>query len=89
MHWVSINKHRIAKNNKGKWVDPVPCIRISDGKNKPPISYVSDLLVVDEGGRPVAWLVTTSTGEPVLKCGAKVALVTLYDTVEVKRASDK
>jgi len=45
-------------------------------------TYILDSLnrqrIMDSNGNIVARIITTKDGEPVIKCGAKVAIITVY-----------
>lgn len=82
-HFVSVCKQVIAANNKRGWVKPEPAIRVGRSKSGPAISYHHDLGITDASGNIVARIVSSKTGERVLKCGAKVAIITEFETVEI------
>lgn len=82
-NFISICKNVIASNNKRKWVDPDPTIRISRTPSGTVIHRSNHIGIVDKEGNVVARLQSTTDGEPIIKCGAKVALITDYDVVEL------
>ena len=84
MSMVSVCKHVIAQNNKRKWIDPSPTIRISNTRAGKVTGRAHEISIVDKNGDEVARMIATTDGNPVIKCGAKVALVTEYDVVVLK-----
>lgn len=80
MNFISVCKNVIASNNKRKWVDPEPAIRVSGSPSGAVISRAHTLLIKDREGNVVARIVSSQDGKPVIKCGAKVAIITEYDT---------
>lgn len=78
MH-VSVCKNVIAANNKRGWVNPDPAIRISNTASGKVVDRKHKIQIVDKNGEVVAEMITTTDGNPVIKCGAKVALITKYD----------
>lgn len=83
MNYVSVCKQVIAQNNKKKWVDPAPTIRVSKTPSGKVVKRSNAVGIVDKDGNIVAKLVATTDGEPVIKCGAKVALITDFDVIEL------
>lgn len=83
MSYVSVCKNKIASNNKKKWVDPEPTIRVSNTPSGKVVKRAHRIGIVDSEGNVVARMLATEDGEPVIKCGAKVALITEYDVVEL------
>lgn len=81
--YISVCKNVIASNNKKKWVDADPSIRISKSKSGKAISRVFSTAILDSQGNEVARIVSSKDGNPVLKCGAKVAIITEYPTKEI------
>ena len=81
MSYVSVCKNVIAANNKAGWKDPQPTIRVSRTPSGKVTMREHGVGIVDREGNVVARLVATQDGRPVIKCGAKVALVTDYDVV--------
>lgn len=78
MSHVSVCKNVIAANNKRGWVDPDPAIRISNTKSGKAIARGHTVAIKDKAGNIVARIITTQDGTPVIKCGAKVGIVTEY-----------
>lgn len=81
MNYLSVCKNVIAANNKIGWVDPAPTIRVSRTPSGKVIERAHEVGIVDAEGNIVARLVATQDGRPVIKCGAKVALITEHDVV--------
>jgi hypothetical protein len=79
MSYVSVCKNVIASNNKKQWVDPDPTIRVSNTPSGKVTQRANTIEILDKDGNVVAELVATTDGKPVIKCGAKVALITKYD----------
>lgn len=79
-HFISVCKNVLASNNKRKWVDPDPAIRISRTKSAPALMRAHQLAIKDKDGNIVATVVSTTDGKPVIGCGAKVAIITEYPT---------
>tara|TARA_B100000745_G_C19930555_1_gene313333 strand:+ start:204 stop:458 length:255 start_codon:yes stop_codon:yes gene_type:complete len=79
MSFVSVCKNVIGRNNKKNWVDPDPTIRIGKTRSGSAVDRAHSVGIVDKDGIIVAKLVATQDGKPVIKCGAKVALITEYD----------
>lgn len=44
--------------------------------------------IVDKDGNVVAEIVSTTDGTPVIGCGAKTGLFTVYDTINLEDTSD-
>ena len=84
MNFVSVCRNVIQKNNKNGWVDPDPTIRISTSKTGKAKLRSHSIGIADKEGNIVARLITTKDGKPVLKCGAKVALITEYNVVPIE-----
>lgn len=76
--YISVCKNVIAANNKQGWKNPKPTIRVSETPSGRVTSRGHGVLIKDGEGRVVARLVATKDGKPVIKCGAKVALITDY-----------
>lgn len=83
MSYVSVCKNVIGSNNKRGWVDPDPTIRVSETPSGQVTKRAHTVGIVDENGKVVARLVATQDGKPVIKCGAKVALITDHPVVEL------
>lgn len=80
MNYISVCKNVIASNNKRKWEDPAPAIRVSRTPSGKVIDRAHIIAIKDRNGEVVARIVSTMDGEPVIKCGAKVAIITEYET---------
>lgn len=78
MSVVTVCKNVIASNNKRKWIDPDPSIRIANTKSGKVIDRKDVVNIVDKDGEVVATLESSTDGKPLVKCGAKVALFTKY-----------
>lgn len=79
-NFVSVCKNVLASNNKRKWVDPDPAIRVSNTAKGLASKRAHTLAIKDADGNIVARIVSSTDGNPVLKCGAKVAIITEYET---------
>jgi len=79
MSCVSVCKNIIASNNKRGWRNPLPTIRVSKTPSGKVSARAHTIGIVDKNGVVVAKLVATKTGKPIIKCGARVALITNYD----------
>jgi len=82
MNYISVCKNVIQSNNKRNWIDPSPAIRVSNTPSGKVVMRGHTVLIKDKAGVVVAKMVSTKDGKPVIKCGAKVALTTVYE-VEV------
>lgn len=80
MNYVSVCKNVIASNNKRGWVDPDPAIRVSATPSGKVTKRSHTLNILDKDGNVVAKVVSSTDGNPVIKCGAKVAIITEYET---------
>ena len=80
MNYISVCKNVIASNNKRGWDNPDPAIRVSYAPGGKVRYRAHTLNIHDKDGNVVARVVSTTDGEPVIKCGAKVAINTDYDT---------
>lgn len=80
MAMVSVCKQVIASNNKAGWVDPSPAIRVSNTPSGRVTQRAHVLAIKDKDGNTVAKVVSSTDGKPVIKCGAKVAIITDYNT---------
>ena len=78
--FISVCKNVIAGNNKRKWQDPDPAIRVGTSKSGKATKRAHTLAILDGNGNEVARILSSQDGNPVLKCGAKVAIVTEYAT---------
>lgn len=79
-NYISVCKNAIASNNKRGWVDPDPAIRVSHAPSGKVQKRAHKLAIKDKDGNIVATIISTQDGEPVIKCGAKVAIITEYET---------
>jgi hypothetical protein len=79
-NYISVCKNVIASNNKRGWVDADPSIRVSNSPSGKVTKRAHTLAIKDKDGNIVARIVSTQDGSPVIKCGAKVAIITEYDT---------
>jgi hypothetical protein len=78
MSYVSVCKNTIAANNKRGWKNPEPAIRVSKTPSGKVVARAHEIEIFDKDGNVVAVLVSSTDGKPVIKCGAKVALITKY-----------
>jgi hypothetical protein len=78
MSFISVCKNVIASNNKRGWTDPQPAIRVSKTPSGKVVERAHTLAIKDREGNIVARIVSTTDGKPVIKCGAKVAIITEY-----------
>lgn len=85
MSYLSICKNVIAANNKRNWKKPDPAIRISNTPSGKIQSHEHSVGIVDAKGNIVARIVSTKDGKPVIKCGAKVGIVTEYPVVSLDK----
>jgi hypothetical protein len=83
MNVISVCKNVIAGNNKRGWVDPEPAVRIARNKSGSATDRAHSVAIVDKDGNVVAKILSSTDGKPVVKCGAKVAIVTEYDVVKL------
>lgn len=80
MAYISVCKNVLAQNNKAKWIDPKPAIRVSNTKSGKVTQRAHTLAIKDALGNTVARIVSSTDGNPVISCGAKVAIITEYET---------
>lgn len=80
MSFVSVCKNVIAGNNKKGWVDADPAIRVSNSPSGKVTQRAHTLAIKDADGNVVARIVSSQDGNPVISCGAKVAIITEYPT---------
>lgn len=80
MSFISVCKQVIAQNNKSNWADPKPAIRVSNTPSGKVTQRAHKLAIKDKDGNIVATVLSSTDGKPVISCGAKVAIVTEYDT---------
>ena len=78
--YVSVCKNVIASNNKKNWEDPQPAVRVSKTPSGKVQQRAHVLNILDKDGNVVAEVVSSTDGKPVISCGAKVAIITKYDT---------
>lgn len=83
MNFISVCKNVIASNNKRGWKDPDPTIRVSRTKSGKVVDRANKIGIIDRNGKIVAILAATTDGKPIISCGAKVALITEYDIVNL------
>lgn len=83
MSLVCVCKNKIAANNKRKWVDPEPTIRVSETPHGKVTLRSNEIGITDKDGNVVAKLVATTDGNPIIGCGAKVALITDYPVTDL------
>lgn len=80
MNYISVCKNVIAANNKKGWQNADPAIRVSNTPSGKVTKRAHTLAIKDAEGNTVAQIVSSQDGEPVIKCGAKVAIITQYPT---------
>lgn len=78
--YISVCKNVIAANNKNNWQDPSPAIRVSKTPSGRVMQRAHTLAIKDKEGNVVAKIVSSTDGKPVISCGAKVAIITDYET---------
>lgn len=78
MSILTVCKNVIASNNKRGWKSPDPPIRIAATRAGKVTARGFTVHIKDAAGRTVASVITTKDGGPVVKCGAKVAIVTVH-----------
>jgi len=81
MNFLSVCKNVLASNNKTGWKSPKPAIRVSKSPAGKVAAREHAVGIVDKNGEVVARLVSTTDGTPIIKCGAKVALITEFDVI--------
>lgn len=86
MNFVSVCRNIIASNNKRSWQNPDPAIRVSRTASGIVVQRAHTLGIKDRDGNIVARIISTTDGKPVIKCGAKVAIITEYETVNLDEA---
>ena len=82
--FISVCKQVIQQNNKRGWVDPKPAIRVGRTSAGQATKRAHSLAIKDAQGNTVATILSSTDGKPVLKCGAKVAIVAEYGTEVVE-----
>ena len=80
MRFISVWQNVIASNNKQGWVNPQPALRVSGSEHGKVLQRAHSLAIKDANGNTVAKIISTQDGTPVVSCGAKVAIVTEFDT---------
>lgn len=88
MSFLSVCKNVIAANNKRGWQDPQPAIRMSNTPSGKVTGRAHSVGITDANGNIVAWIISTTDGKPVIKCGAKVAIITQYDAIVLDEEHD-
>lgn len=81
--FISVCKNVIASNNKRGWVDPLPAIRVAKTAAGKAVSRHHTVGITDAQGNVVARIISSTDGEPVLRCGAKVAIITDHEVVDL------
>ena len=84
MAYISVCKNVIGSNNKAGWINPEPAIRVSNTPSGKVTQRAHILAIKDAKGNIVAKIVSSTDGKPVIKCGAKVAIITEYPTEMVR-----
>ena len=84
MSYVSVCKNVIAQNNKKGWKNVEPTIRVSNTPSGKVVERAHSVGIVDKEGNIVARLSATQDGLPIIKCGAKVALITDYPVTRIE-----
>jgi hypothetical protein len=79
MRLATVCKNVIASNNKRKWENPDPAIRLGKTKSSPAIGRGHEVAIHDAEGNVVARIISSTDGKPVVRCGAKVAIVAEHD----------
>ena len=78
MSHISVCKNVISSNNKRGWNNPDPPIRLSNTRSGKVSGRGHRVAIKDAKGNIVAEIISTKDGTPVIKCGAKVGIVTKY-----------
>lgn len=84
MAFISVCKNIIARNNKNDWREPEPAIRVSSTQAGKVTIRSNHVGITDSEGNIVAAIKATEDGRPIIKCGAKVALITEFDPVDLQ-----
>ena len=79
--WIHVNKNRILSRLKGNTTEPV--VRMQEGKYGKP-TYGEEIALYDKDGVEVARFISKLEGDPLLPCGARVAVRTTL-TAQVVR----
>jgi hypothetical protein len=75
---LTVCKNVIAANNKRQWKDASPPIRVANTAGGKAQLHAWQAYIVDKNGEIVATIWSTQDGKPIVKCGAKVAIETVY-----------
>lgn len=78
MSHISVCKNVIAANNKAGWKNPKPAVRVSNTRSGKVTDRGHVVAIKDKAGNIVARIVSSQDGTPVIKCGAKVGIITEY-----------
>ena len=81
MNFITVCKNVIMSNNKKNWVNPEPAIRVAKTQTGKAVGRNHSVGIVDSNGNIVAIVATTKDGKPLMKCGAKVAIITKFDVI--------
>ena len=85
MSYVCVCKNAIQANNKKKWEGELqPPIRVSNTPSGKVTMRSKVIGITDKDGNIVGKLLTSEDGKPIISAGAKVALVTEYDVVNLE-----
>lgn len=80
MNFISVCKNVIQQNNKREWVNPFPAIRVCKTPSGKATQRAHTLAIKDKNGDIVAKVISSQDGKPVIKAGAKVVIITEYET---------
>lgn len=78
--FISVCKNVIQSNNKKNWVEPDPAIRVCKTKSGKAVQRAHTLAIKDAEGNVVAKILSSQDGNPIIGCGAKVVIETVYET---------
>ncbi len=78
MNIITVCKNVIASNNKRGWKCPDPAIRVAKSKSGKAVDRGHEVAIKDAAGNTVAVIVSSTDGNAILKCGAKVAIFTSF-----------
>lgn len=85
MAYICVCKNAIQANNKKKWEgDLQPAIRVSNTPSGKVTLRSNAVGIVDSMGNIVAKVLTSTDGKPIISCGAKTAIITEYDIIELE-----
>lgn len=85
MNYVCVCKNSIQANNKKKWEGELePTIRVSRTPSGKVTCRSNRVGIVDSLGNVVATLESSSDGKPLISAGAKVALITEFDIINLE-----